>query len=85
MFDTSCKSEGFHFELGRNNIRYAQENLIEGTDKDIPYYEKYFSTFDHINFLGDGAEDRTVGPICLSLRLPEDASDAKGILRTKRV
>ena len=76
LIDLKCKSEGFQLECGRTNIIYSSDNIIEETDKDIPYYQKFFyskgkpycinlngfhKTSDHMNFMSDGEEDRSSG------------------------
>ena len=44
LIDTSTRSDGFHFEFGRDNIPYSLNPLvqIEDTEKDTPFYKLYF-------------------------------------------
>jgi hypothetical protein len=80
MFDTSCRSDGFHFEFGRESDA-VDVIQIDNPEKDIPFYCQYFHDKEHKNYWG---ESEKLGNVILTMELP-DSGPSRAIIRTKKV
>eukprot|EP01117_Protostelium_nocturnum_P015431 TRINITY_DN5987_c0_g2_i1.p1 TRINITY_DN5987_c0_g2~~TRINITY_DN5987_c0_g2_i1.p1 ORF type:complete len:779 (-),score=261.64 TRINITY_DN5987_c0_g2_i1:40-2376(-) len=87
------QAEGFQFEFGRNNTLYPNdESRIEDADKNICYYDQFFSKSDQANYLTEGEEDTAVGACSISFLWDssvqqlgtDECQETKVILRTKK-